>query len=112
MSRYLGCFLFAWIGLFSIVARARAADTRDWNYWRGPESNGIARDTGLPDDWDPRRGTNVTWKRDDLGTRSTPIVMNGRLYVMCRAETETAREGERVVSLDAPRSRGVGLFPA
>ena len=66
MSRYLGCFLFAWIGLFSIVARARAADTRDWNYWRGPESNGIARDTGLPDDWDPRRGTNVTWKRGAL----------------------------------------------
>ena len=107
MSRYLGCFLFAWIGLFSIVARARAADTRDWNYWRGPESNGIARDTGLPDDWDPRRGTNVTWKRDDLGTRSTPIVMNGRLYVMCRAETETAREGERVVCLDATTGKTI-----
>ena len=101
MSRHLGYLLFTSIALLTTLPAASAADALDWNYWRGPEFNGISRETGLPDDWDPRRGTNVSWKRDDLGTRSTPIVMNGRLYVMARAEPETATEGERIVCLDA-----------
>lgn len=77
-------------------------DPLDWVYCRGPEFNGISRETGLPDDWDPDggEGSNVKWARRDLGLRSTPIVMNGKVYVICRAEPETAREGERVVCLD------------
>jgi len=77
----------------------------DWTYWRGPESNGISRETGLIDDWDAKstgdgKG-NVAWRRDDLGGRSTPIVMDGRLYTIVRADPGTAREGEKVVCVDA-----------
>jgi outer membrane protein assembly factor BamB len=79
------------------------AEAGDWAYWRGPESNGISRDTGLIDNWNPRggQGDHVAWKRDDLGGRSTPIVMKGKLYTIVRSEPGTAREGERVVCLDA-----------
>ena len=33
-------------------------DPLDWPMWRGPEQNGISRETGLIDQWDPS-GENV-----------------------------------------------------
>ncbi len=78
-------------------------DPLDWPYWRGPRFDGTSGETGLIDDFDPGggEGSNVVWKRDDLGTRSTPIVMRGKLYTLTRAEPGTAVEGERVVCVDA-----------
>lgn len=78
-------------------------DGIDWTFWRGPGSNGISPETGLIDDWDPNGGpgSNVSWKRTDLGGRSTPVIMNGRLYMLCRAERESSREREQVVCLNA-----------
>ena len=75
----------------------------DWTYWRGPEFNGISRETGLPDDWDPEggEGSNVTWRNEKLASRSTPVVMKGMLYTLCRSEPGTSREGEKVVCVDA-----------
>ena len=74
-------------------------DGVDWTFWRGPGSNGTSPETGLVDDWDPNGGpgSNVSWKRTDLGGRSTPVIMNGRLYMLCRAERESSREREQVV---------------
>ncbi|HVR29085.1 MAG TPA: PQQ-binding-like beta-propeller repeat protein, partial [Thermoanaerobaculia bacterium] len=51
--------------------------------WRGPRQNGISAETGLPDTWSPS-GQNVIWRRDFTG-RSTPVVMDGRVYVNGRA---------------------------
>ncbi|MEX2560833.1 MAG: PQQ-binding-like beta-propeller repeat protein, partial [Pirellulales bacterium] len=76
-------------------------DPLDWPSWRGPEQNGISRETGLIDSWDPRRGTNVVWKKPELATRSTPIVMHGKLYVLCRHEPDTPRDAEKLVCADA-----------
>ncbi len=78
-------------------------DPLDWVFWRGPRYDGISYETGLIDDFDPEGGPdrNVLWKRSDLGGRSTPIVMDGRLYVLLRAEPGTSREGERVVCVNA-----------
>jgi outer membrane protein assembly factor BamB len=80
-----------------------AADPHDWPYWRGPEYNSVSRETGLVDNFNPEggEGSNLAWSRADLGGRSTPIVLNGRLYTITRAEPETAREQERVVCVDA-----------
>lgn len=76
---------------------------RNWAYWRGPHYNGTSYETGLPDDFDPKggKGSNVRWKRDDVGGRSSPIVLNGRLYTITPADPGTAQEGEKVVCLNA-----------
>lgn len=74
-------------------------DPFDWPHWRGPEQNGISRETGLVDRWSPD-GENLLWQRPDIESHSTPIVMRGKLYTIARAEPRTTREGERVVCLD------------
>jgi outer membrane protein assembly factor BamB len=89
--------------LIVVLTAAPAAQAADWPYWRGPQFDGTAEATGLPEDWDPEggEGSNLLWKRDDIAGPCTPIVMNGKLYTIQRAEPGTAREGERVVCLDA-----------
>ena len=81
----------------------KSADPLDWPYWRGPEYNSISRETGLPDTIDPNggEGSNLLWKKTELGGRSTPIVMNGKLYTILRADPGTPKEGEKVVCADA-----------
>ncbi|HEV3339248.1 MAG TPA: PQQ-binding-like beta-propeller repeat protein, partial [Pirellulales bacterium] len=79
---------------------AVAIDPLDWPYWRGPEQNGISRETGLIDHWD-LEGDNVLWKSSAMGSRSTPIVMRGKIYTICRHEPGTSREQEKVVCADA-----------
>jgi len=78
-------------------------DPLDWTYCRGPHYNNKSYQTGLVDDFDPEggAGSNVAWFRDDLGTRSTPIVMRGKLYALTRSNPGTAEEGEQVVCLNA-----------
>ncbi|MBL8850913.1 MAG: PQQ-like beta-propeller repeat protein [Planctomycetaceae bacterium] len=87
--------------LLTLALDAVGADA-DWTYWRGPQMNGISTEKNLPDEWDPAggEGSNVLWKRD-IGSRSTPVYMDGRLYMICNNHPEEAeREGERVVCLD------------
>ncbi|MEX2113703.1 MAG: PQQ-binding-like beta-propeller repeat protein, partial [Pirellulales bacterium] len=79
-------------------------DPLDWPHWRGPEQNGISRETGLIDTWDPdAEGTsgNVLWKNTELGGISTPIVLRGKLYTIVRADPGTRSEGEKVICVDA-----------
>ena len=82
------------------AADAPHSDPLDWPMWRGPEQNGISRETGLVDKWE-MSGTNVLWKSEALGTRSTPIVLRGKLYTLARSEPGTHREGEKVMCADA-----------
>jgi outer membrane protein assembly factor BamB len=94
-----------WAGSAGAAAGAadgKKADPLDWPMWRGPESNGISREKNLPATWSPDDdGENLIWKSDALGTRSTPVVLNGKLYTVCRNEPETTKEGEKVVCADA-----------
>ncbi|HCK53182.1 MAG TPA: hypothetical protein DIC23_08205, partial [Planctomycetaceae bacterium] len=50
-------------------ARVEAADVMDWPHWRGPEWNGISRETGIVDKWNPK-GENVLWKSKEAAGRS------------------------------------------
>ena len=79
---------------FSTASAAESkSDPLDWPYWRGPEGNSISRETGLPDTINPDggEGSNLLWKRDDLGSRATPIIMNGHLYTITRANPATPK---------------------
>jgi len=109
----LPCFtaLLVWTSIF--LGRSFAADPKadplDWPYWRGPEYNSICRETGLPDSINPDggNGSNLAWTRRDLGGRSTPIVMRGKLYTILRADPATPTEGERVVCIDAATGKDI-----
>ncbi len=93
------CLLFA--GPLVLVAQEKKApDPFDWPYWRGPEMNGVSREKNLPDSWSPE-GENLIWSKAELGTRSTPIVMNGKLYTLVRHNPATTKEAEKVVCVDA-----------
>ncbi len=100
ISSYVSFFILL-AGLLAFSPAVVSAG--DWPFWRGPENNGISRETGLPDDWNPRggEGSNVSWKRDDLGTRSTPVVLGERLYIITRNHPGTKIEGEKVVCINA-----------
>ncbi|HEY9170822.1 MAG TPA: PQQ-binding-like beta-propeller repeat protein [Verrucomicrobiae bacterium] len=64
---------------------SRAAD---WPHWRGPEFNGISRETGWSAQW-PAAGPKVLWKAQ-VGTGfSSFAVAKGRVYTMGNtAETD------------------------
>lgn len=54
----------------------------DWPAWRGPDRNGLSRETGLLREW-PAGGPKLLWKATGLGGGfSTPSVAGGRIYVM------------------------------
>ena len=61
------------------------AQASEWTSWRGPDQNGYSSATGLIDTWSPE-GENLIWRRD-FTARSTPVVMDGRVYVNGRAGT-------------------------
>jgi outer membrane protein assembly factor BamB len=84
-------------------AEPMAVDPMDWANWRGPQQNSTSTEKGLPEKWNPKGGdnSNLLWKRNDLGTRSTPIVMRGNLYVIVRHNPGSATEAEKVVCVDA-----------
>jgi outer membrane protein assembly factor BamB len=110
--RFAAAVLLSFLGLSLLASsvpaqdKAKGADPLDWTYWRGPEQNGISRETGLADTWDPEGGkeSNVLWKRDDIGGRSTPVVMRGKLYTIVGERNPKNRDlylQEKVVCLDA-----------
>src|SRR5262249_7955775 len=69
--------LIGW-ACFTLAARGD-----NWVHWRGPWQNGVAEDKDLPDKWSPAKvgENNLIWKAS-YGCRSTPLVMNGRVYVI------------------------------
>lgn len=72
----------------------------DWLHWRGPTLNGYSYEKNLPESWSAD-GENLLWRKEEFATRATPVVMNGRVYVVCRAFPETTQEGEKTVCLNA-----------
>jgi outer membrane protein assembly factor BamB len=83
---------------FVFLLTTSPAWTGDWPSWRGPEQNGVSRDTGLPGTWS-LAGENVVWKKP-FGGRSTPVVLGDRVYIVNRAGSGPTEE-ERVLCLSA-----------
>jgi outer membrane protein assembly factor BamB len=75
-------FLLLWAGLFAVLASVMPGHAGDWTHWRGPLHNGASSETGLVSTWS-LDGNNLAWKADFVG-RSTPIIMNGKVYVIGR----------------------------
>ncbi|MFN3189813.1 MAG: PQQ-binding-like beta-propeller repeat protein [Aureliella sp.] len=74
---------------------AKPSLATDWSNWRGPLKTGVSLETDLPDNFE-----DVLWMKKDVSCRSTPIVMNDKVYIISRIG-EGAEERERVVCMDA-----------
>lgn len=85
----------------------------DWYQWRGPEQDGVSRETNLPTDWSPPStddsghttpGQNVAWTAK-IGGMSSPIVMKGKFYTLTRIGEEPAGEGATATLNPGPKTQ-------
>jgi outer membrane protein assembly factor BamB len=87
----------------AVAAGGALVTAADWPEWRGPARDGLSPDKGLPEKWSPA-GEGLAWKVP-IGSRSGPIVVGDRLYMLTHAGAAFALEApdtqERVVCLDA-----------
>ena len=76
-------FAFASLALLLPITLLAA----DWPQWRGPDRNGIARETGLLQEW-PEGGPKMRWKRTDIGTGILHAGGGGRQSLRANHEGE------------------------
>src|SRR5438876_5302259 len=81
MKTRCSCLLGALVALTFLAA--------DWPQWRGPQRDGVSKETGLLKQW-PKDGPPLAWKVKGLGGGdSAPSVAAGRIYGMSnRGEDE------------------------
>lgn len=77
-----------------VITCALKAGADDWPQWRGPNADGVSRETGLLREWPPE-GPPIVWQIRNLGEGySTVAVANGKIY------TQGAINGiERTIAL-------------
>lgn len=73
----------------------------DWPRYRGPNGEGISPDRGLPTELD--RDHNILWKQKTPKGNSSPVVVQGRLWI-------TGHEGDERVLLCFDSTRGSLLW--
>lgn len=73
------------------------ASAGDWPSWRGTDQDGTSSETELISNWSVE-GENLLWQAEFIG-RSTPIVLNDRVYVIGRVGKDIS-EQERIACFD------------
>ena len=75
--------------LFACAGQVLAQPGANWPQWRGPNRDGVSKETGLLKQW-PAEGPPLVWKATGAGNGySTVSIADGRLYTMgLRAERE------------------------
>ncbi|HVL68187.1 MAG TPA: PQQ-binding-like beta-propeller repeat protein [Vicinamibacterales bacterium] len=70
--------------LLLVFTSAVAAE--NWPQWRGPNSQGVSRETQVPTEWGPDR--NIAWKVALPHGHSSPIVWGDRIFLTAAIEGE------------------------
>lgn len=100
-------FCVVLLTLLAVVFTAAAEE--NWPYWRGPDFTNTSGEKNLPDEWDPNggEGSNVIWA-EPYGSRSTPTLMNDKLYIITTANPDDeSKMGEKVVAIDTQTGKPV-----
>jgi outer membrane protein assembly factor BamB len=68
--------------ILSLGAEAAAQVAGEWPQWRGPNRDGVSKETGLLKQW-PDEGPPLVWRAAGAGTGySSLAISNGRIYTM------------------------------
>ena len=70
------------------VLSSTSLHAADWPQWRGPQRDGVSKETGLLKEW-PKEGPKLLWQVKDIGYGfSTPAVIGDRLYLLGNKGTD------------------------
>ncbi len=70
------------LAAFVVLSLITSAPADDWPQFRGPNRDGVSKETGLLKDW-PAGGPPLAWKANGLGKGySTLAVANGRIFTI------------------------------
>src|SRR5829696_6435810 len=79
--KFRGLFVATVLWL-SVASAALAQSAANWPQWRGPNRDGISKETGLLKQW-PAEGPPLAWKATGAGRGySSFSISNGKLYTM------------------------------
>lgn len=93
VARLVACSLIACLGV-----RARAAEDAYWPQFRGPDGQGHAQETGLPETWS--ESENVLWRQPIAGLGwSSPVVAEGKIWLTTAVPAD-ADQSLRLLCLD------------
>ena len=72
----------ATVALLLLAQQAMAQSSANWPQWRGPNRDGVSKETGLLKQW-PAEGPPLVWKATGAGSGySSFSISNGKLYTM------------------------------
>src|ERR1700731_4609644 len=101
---HLAAALVVTVGVLASAQAPRRVALGDWPEARGPNGDGVSKETGLVEKW-ALNGQNFLW-RAPYGGRSAPIVMGNRVYVQNPSGHGPSLQ-ERVMALDADTGKVV-----
>jgi outer membrane protein assembly factor BamB len=96
-------FATVWFATLVGILSVATARSDDWPQWRGPQRNGISKETGLLKEW-PKDGPPLLWSSTDLGNGySSLAVVGDRIFTLANegADNESvqahdAKAGKRL----------------
>src|SRR4051812_25997419 len=81
--------LLSLVGAGCFALSVASALAEDWAQWRGPNRDGVSKETGLMAKW-TEGGPKLTWKAEHLGSGySTPSVAKGQVFVVGSPDGKT-----------------------
>src|SRR5436190_10613441 len=76
-----------------VLVLAQTPVSTDWPQWRGPDRNGISKETGLLQTW-PAKGPAVVWTMSGLGRGYGSLAVKGdRIFVQGLRGRQTYVDG-------------------
>jgi outer membrane protein assembly factor BamB len=97
---------FFLLSIFAILSTAARLQAEDWYRWRGPDLNGISKETGWQTKW-PDEGPKQLWKAE-VGTGFSSVsVSRGRVYTLGNDGTAT----DTIYCFDAATGASIWKHP-